>query len=50
MKNLDLIDWTIQEAEHLKAERREPGDVDGTTSLNKLLDLLEREPVEHSSP
>jgi hypothetical protein len=48
MKNLDLIDWTIREAEHLKTERREPGDVDGTTSFDKLLDLFERERIEQS--
>jgi hypothetical protein len=48
MRNLDLIDWTIQEAEHLKTERREPDDVDGTTSFDKLLDLLEGERVEQS--
>jgi hypothetical protein len=50
MKNLDLIDWTIREAEHLKNERREPGDVDGTTSFDKLLDLFERERIEQSIP
>jgi hypothetical protein len=48
MKPLDLIDWTIQEAEHLKTERHEPDDVDGTTSFDKLLDLLEGERVEQS--
>jgi hypothetical protein len=48
MRNLDLIDWTIQEAEHLKTERREPDDVDGTKSFDKLLDLLEGERVEQS--
>ena len=48
MRNLDLIVWTIQEAEHLKTERHEPGDVDGTTSFDKLLDLLEGERVEQS--
>jgi hypothetical protein len=47
--DIDLINWTIQEAEHLKIERREANDPDGTTSLNKLLAVLEREPVEQAS-
>jgi hypothetical protein len=38
MKNLD---WTFQEADHFKAERREPGGVDGKTSLDKLFAVLE---------
>jgi hypothetical protein len=50
VKNLDLIDWTIREAEHLKTERREPDGVDGTTSFNKLLDSFEGERVEQSIP
>ena len=51
VRELDLIDWTIQEAaEHLKTERREPSDPDGTTSLDKLLAVLEREPVEQANP
>ena len=33
MTDIDLIDWTIQEAQHLKTERRQPSDLDGTTSL-----------------
>jgi hypothetical protein len=39
MKNLD---WTIQEADHFKAERREPGEIDSA--------VLEREPVGQASP
>jgi hypothetical protein len=50
MKNLDLIDWTIQEAEHSKTERREPGDVNGKSSLDKLFAVLERESVGQASP
>jgi hypothetical protein len=50
MKNLDLINWTIQEAEHLKTERREPGGADGATSLDKLFAVLEREPVGQACP
>jgi len=49
MKNLDLINWTIQEAEHLKTERHEPGAVDDTTPLDKLFAVLEREPVGRAS-
>jgi hypothetical protein len=50
VRDLDLIDWTIQEAEHLKTEGREVSDPDGTTSLDRLLAVLEREPVEQASP
>jgi hypothetical protein len=50
VKNLDLIDWTIREAEHLKTERREPDDVDGTTSFDNLLDSPGGERVEQSIP
>ena len=50
MKNLDLINWTIQEAEHLKTERHEPGAVDDPTPLDKLFAVLEREPVRRASP
>jgi hypothetical protein len=48
--DLDLIDLTIQEAKHLKTKRREVSDPDGTTSLDSLLAVLEREPVEQASP
>jgi hypothetical protein len=47
MKNLD---WTIQEADHFKAERREPGEIDSKTSLDKFFAVLEREPVGQASP
>jgi hypothetical protein len=50
MTDLDLIDWTIQEAKHLTTEGREVSDPDGTTSLDRLLAVLEREPVERPSP
>jgi len=50
MTDIDLIDWTIQEAQHLKTERREPSDLDGRPSLEKLLTVLEREPVGPTSP
>jgi len=45
LADLDLIDWTIQEAQHLKVERRESRDLDGAPLLNKLLTVLEREPL-----
>jgi hypothetical protein len=50
MTDIDLIDWTIQEAQHLKAERREPSDLDDGPSLEKLLTVLEREPVGPTNP
>jgi hypothetical protein len=50
MKNLDLIDWTIQEAEHSKTEWREPGDVNGKSSLDQLFAVLERESLGPASP
>jgi hypothetical protein len=50
MTDIDLIDWTIQEAQHLKTERREPSDLDGRPSLEKLLTVLEREPVGPTNP
>ena len=48
--DIELINSTIQAAEHLETERREASDPDGTTSLDKLLAVLEREPVEQASP
>jgi hypothetical protein len=44
MTDIDLIDWTIQEAQHLKTERREPSDLDGRPSLEKLLTVLNVNP------
>jgi hypothetical protein len=35
----------IHEADHFKAERRKPGDVDAKTSLDRLFAVLEREPT-----
>jgi len=48
MTNIDLIDWTIREAQNLKIERSDPGDVNKRSSLDKLLAVLEREPVVRS--
>jgi hypothetical protein len=50
MTEIDLVDWTIQEAQHLKAERREPIDVDDKSSLDNLLAVLEPEPTGRTDP
>jgi hypothetical protein len=50
MPEIDLVNWTIQEAQHLKAERREPIDVNDKSSLDKLLAVLEREPRARTDP
>jgi hypothetical protein len=50
MTEIDLVDWTIQEAQHLKAERREPFDVNNNSSLDKLLAVLEHEPAGRTDP
>jgi hypothetical protein len=50
MTEIDLVDWTIQEAQHLKAERRGQINVDDKSSLDKLLAVLEREPAVRTYP
>ena len=50
MADIDLIDWTIQAAEHLNTERREGSDPEGSTSLDELSAVSEREPVADASP
>ncbi len=50
MTDIDLIDWTIQEAQHLKYERRGPSDLDAGPSLDKILAVLERELVGPTNP
>lgn len=50
MTEIDLVDWTIQEAQQLKAERREPSDVHDKSLLDKLLGVLEREPAGRTDP
>jgi hypothetical protein len=47
---MDLIDWTIQAAEHLNTERREASDPDAKASLDELPAVPEREPAEDASP
>jgi hypothetical protein len=44
MTEIDLVDWTIQEAQHLKAERREPINVNDKSSLDNVLAVFEPEP------
>ena len=44
MTEIDLVDWTIQEVQHLKTERREPGDVKNS-AVDNLLAVLEPEPM-----
>jgi hypothetical protein len=41
MTKIDLVDWTIQEAKQLKSQPREPSDLDGGPSLDRLLAVLE---------
>jgi hypothetical protein len=50
MTEIDLVDWTIQEAQQLKAERREPSDVHDKSSVDKLLAVLERELAGRADP
>jgi hypothetical protein len=50
MTEIDLVDWTIQEAQHLKAERREPIDVNDKSAVDKLLAVLEPEPMGRTDP
>ncbi|SRR5260370_1025298 len=45
MTEIDLVDWTIQEAQQLKSERRQPSDLDGGPSLDRLLAVLKPDPV-----
>jgi hypothetical protein len=45
MTEIDLVDWTIQEVQHLKDKQREPSELDGGPSLDKLLAVLKRDPV-----
>jgi hypothetical protein len=50
MTEIDLVDWTIQEAQQLKSERRQPSDLDGGPSLDRLFAALEPEPVRPTNP
>ena len=50
MTEIDLVDWTMQEAQQLKSERRQPSDLDGGPSLDRLFAALEPEPVRPTNP
>jgi hypothetical protein len=50
MPEIDLVNWTIQEAHHLNAERREPIDVNDKSSVDKLLAVLEGDPPARTDP
>src|ERR1700733_9520777 len=50
MAEIDLVDWTIQEAQNLKIERREPGDVKDNSAVDNLLAVLEPEPMGQTAP
>jgi hypothetical protein len=50
MPEIDLVDWTIQEVQHLKTERREPGDVKDNSAVDNLLAVLGREPMGRLAP
>jgi hypothetical protein len=42
MKNLDLVDWTMQAARGLSPDHLTPSVPDSTRSLNKLLEVLQQ--------
>jgi hypothetical protein len=42
MKNLDLVDWTMQAARGLSPDHLTPGVPNSTRSLNKLLEVLQQ--------
>jgi hypothetical protein len=50
MTEIDLVDWTIQEAQQLKSERCQPSDLDGWPVLDRLLAVLEPDPVGATNP
>src|ERR1700722_15679186 len=50
MTEIDLVDWTIQEVQYLKTERREPGDVKDNLAVDNLLAVLEPEPMGRTAP
>ncbi len=50
MTDIDSVDWTIQETQHLKVERREPSNFNDKSSLGKLLAVLDREPAGRTAP
>jgi hypothetical protein len=49
MTNLDLIDWTMQEARQLIPEHHKPGELEAKPSLSEVLEVLEGERAEPSA-
>src|ERR1035438_6941563 len=49
MTNLDLIDWTMQEAQQQSPEHHMPGELEAKPSFSKLLEVLEGERAEPSA-
>jgi hypothetical protein len=50
MTNLDLINWTLEEAARVRTERGDTGNAERKRPLDKLLAELEREPVDRAKP
>jgi hypothetical protein len=50
MPEIDLVNWTIQEAQHLNAERREPIEVNDKSSVEQLLAVLKPELMGRTDP
>lgn len=50
MTNLDLINWTLEEAARVRTERGDAGNPERKRPLDKLLAELEREPVNRAKP
>ena len=50
MTNLDLINWTIEEAARVRTERGDAGNPERRRPLDKLLAELERGPADLAKP
>ena len=50
MTDLDLINWTLEEAARVRTERGDAGNPERKRPLDKLLAELEREPVGRAKP
>jgi hypothetical protein len=51
MTNIDLINWTVQEAQYLKSKPREPESIDdGIPSLDAFLAMMESELAKGQEP
>jgi len=49
MTNLDLVDWTLREVRQTSPAHLAPGQPESTSSLNRLLEVLQREPSKPTS-